>query len=215
MAAMTTLSGSAVAAAPAHRLSSSATFGSSGVQQLCVVRPSAKVARNAVAVRASSNDEEKKPQMLVALVAAGAALALTATPISPAYAGLFGDGPKLDRGASDLGKEGAGNQVGSNSDVRGAAGTPLNEGSNSLVGDNSTTRSASSSGTPLGEGNLAGSGSTLGLGGVAERAKQAVGTEVGPFGLKGAPDVSGSASDAKDAASNVAGAIKAKLPGGN
>lgn len=214
--AMMTLSGSAVAA-PANRLSSTAAFGSSGVQQLCVVRPSAKTT-NIVAARASLNNEAK-PQMLVALVAAGAALALAATPISPAHAGLFGGDAKVERGAtSDFpSKEGTGTKVGTNSDVRGAAGTPLGEASGKIVGDNKATRGSSPTGTPLGEGNLS-SGSGVGvpnLGGVAEKAKDTVGGGLpNPFSKASAPDVSGAASSAKDAASGVAGAVKDKLPGG-
>lgn len=59
--------------------------------------------------------------MLVALLAVGAALALTATPISPAHAGLFGGGDvKVERGrTSDLPcNGGTGTKVGTNSDVR-------------------------------------------------------------------------------------------------
>ncbi|KAG0560055.1 hypothetical protein KC19_10G150900 [Ceratodon purpureus] len=221
--AMMTLSGSAVAA-PAHRLSSTAAFGSSGVQQLCVVRPSAKSAK-IVAARASLNDEEQgstKPQMLVALVAAGAALALAATPISPANAGLFGGDAKVERGASSNfpSNEGTGTKVGSNSDVRGSVGTPLGEGAGNKVGENSATRGSASTGTPLGEGNLSGSGVGVpNVGAVAENAKDAVkgglpGGLPNPFNMGGAPDVSGAASSAKDAASNVAGVVKDKLPGG-
>lgn len=156
--------------------------------------------------------------MLVALVAAGAALALTATPISPAHAGLFGGDAKVERGASSdfPSNEGTGTKVGSNSDVRGSAGTPFGEGAGNKVGENSATRGSASTGTPFGEGNLSGSGVGVpNVGGVAEKAKDAVqGGLPNPFNLGGAPDVSGAASGAKDAASNVAGVVKDKLPGG-
>ena len=101
-----------------------------------------------------------KSKLLVALVA-GAAMALNVAPVAPAYAGLFGaDNVKVERGAgSDFpSNEGAGNKVGSNTDLRGAAssGTPFGDqgAGGSLVGDNKATRQASSSGTPLGEGNM-------------------------------------------------------------
>ena len=74
----------------------------------------------------------KKPQMLVALVAAGAALALCAAPVLPAQAGLFGSGAKVERGAA-------------------APGFPGNEGSGTEAGDNASARGAASSGTALGE----------------------------------------------------------------
>jgi hypothetical protein len=74
----------------------------------------------------------KKPQMLVALVAAGAALALSAAPVSPAQAGLFGSGAKVERGVA-------------------APNFPGNEGTGTKVGDNASARGAASSGTPLGE----------------------------------------------------------------
>lgn len=195
-------------------------FRSSGVQQLCVVRPCAKTAK-IVAARASVNDEERssaKPQVLVALVAAGAALALTATPISPAHAGLFGGDAKVERGASSNfpSNEGKGTKVGSNSDVRGSSGTPLGEGAGNIVGENSAVRGSASTGTPLGEGNLSGSGVGVpNIGGVAEKAKGAAqGGLPNPFNKGSAPDVSSSASGAKDAASNIAGVLKDKLPGG-
>jgi hypothetical protein len=164
--------------------------------------------------------------MLVALVAAGAALALTATPISPAYAGLFGGNDvKVERGSSSdfPGNEGTGNKVGSNSDVRSAAGTPFGEGAGNKVGENSATRGSASTGTPFGEGNASGSGVGVpNLGGVAEKAKDSVQgglPNIGnPFNIGGnmgsSPDVSGAASNAKDAASSAVGTIKDKLPGG-
>jgi len=218
---MTTLSGSAVAA-PASRLSSSAAVGSVGVQQFGIPRQAVKASR-IVAVKASLDNEErstKHSQVLVALVAAGAALALNA-PL-PANAGFFG-GPdvKVERGATSPdfpGNEGTGTKVGENSGVRGAAnsGTPLGEGAGgSKVGENSATRQMASTGTPLGEGRASGSGvSVPDLGGIAEKAKGAVGggiPDVGGIAEKaksavgggGLPDVGGIAEKAKDAVSGA------------
>lgn len=186
-----------------------------------------------VAVRASqSSNEEQSPvksKVLVALVAAGAALALNVAPVSPAHAGLFGsDNVKVERGATapDFpGNEGTGTKVGNNSDVRGSSnsGTPLGEGAGgNLVGDNQTTRQASSTGTPLGEGSMnTGSGVNLGD---ALKVPDVVGgldvpnplNKVGELNpLKGGlPDASNVVGDAKDAAQNLAGDAKSKLPGG-
>lgn len=139
-----------------------------------------------------------KPQVLVAIVAAGAALALSAAgPVMPASAGLFDNAPKVERGSGSEfpGKEGTGNQVGKNSDVRSAAGTPVGEGSGNLVGENQAVRAASQSGTPLGEGNSSGSGVNIG------------------DALKGGPqlpDLGGAASKAASAVDSV----KSNLPGG-
>ncbi|KAG0566316.1 hypothetical protein KC19_7G054800 [Ceratodon purpureus] len=181
-----TLSGSAVAT-PANRLSSSAAIRSSELQQqqLGIVRTSAKISK-IVATRSSSNDEvhsSKKPQILVALVAAGAALALNATPVSPANAGLFGGDTKVERGATAPnfpGNEGTGTKVGDNASVRGAAssGTPLGEAAGgSKIGDNNATRGSASTGTPLGEASKNGSGVDIGAS-VAEKAKDAVETGI-------------------------------------
>ncbi|KAG0610264.1 hypothetical protein M758_7G051900 [Ceratodon purpureus] len=231
MAAMSTamaVAGSAVAA-PATTLSSSAAFGpSSGVQQMGAVRsPASFNGSRMVAVRASqSSNEEQSPvksKVLVALVAAGAALALNVAPVSPAHAGLFGsDNVKVERGATapDFpGNEGTGNKVGANSGVRGSAnsGTPLGEGAGgNLVGENQATRQASATGTPLGEGSL-NTGSGVNLGEVLKVPEvpnplSNVG-ELNP--LKGGlPDASSVVGDAKSAAQSLVGDAKSKLPGG-
>ena len=171
-----------------------------------------------VCVLISQERSPAKPQMLVALVAAGAALALTATPVSPAHAGLFGGNDvNVERGSSSNfpGNEGTGTKVGNNTDVRGSAGTPLGEGAGNKVGENAATRGSASTGTPFGEGNLSGSGSGAGIPNVVEKAKGAVGGLPNPFNQgPSAPDVQGAASGAKGAASNVAGVLKDKLPGG-
>jgi len=94
--------------------------------------------------------------MLVAIVAAGAALALNAAaPLSPAVAGLFGGDTKVERSSSSsLGNEGTGTKVGSNSAVRGStgSGSPFGEGAGNKVGENSAIRGSASTGSPFGEG---------------------------------------------------------------
>ncbi|KAG0566151.1 hypothetical protein KC19_7G042100 [Ceratodon purpureus] len=225
MAAMSTtmgIAGSAVAA-PVTGLSSSDAFGaSSEVRQLGAVRSSAGLnGSRMVAVRASQRSHEEqspvKSTVLVALVAAGAALALNVAPVSPAHAGLFGsDNVKVERGATapDFpGNEGTGTKVGSNSDVRGSAnsGTPLGEGAGgNLVGDNQATRQASSTGTPLGEGSL-NTGSGVNLGDALQNVPDLPNplSKVGELNpLKGGlPDASNVVGDAKDALQRkVAGA---------
>ncbi|KAG0609705.1 hypothetical protein M758_7G007900 [Ceratodon purpureus] len=81
-AAAMAVSGSVVAAATTT-LSSSAHFGSSGVQQLGALRsPTSLNGSRIVAVRASHTSESSvRSKALVALVAAGAAFALNVTPI--------------------------------------------------------------------------------------------------------------------------------------
>ena len=168
---------------------------------------------------------------LKALVAAGAALALTVSPMSvgPASAGFFDKTPvKVERGAtSDFpSNEGTGNSVGNNQGVRGSAnsGTPLGEGAGSnLVGNNQATRN-NTSGTPFGEGSKSGSGVNLSapdVSGIAEDAKSKLPNistpnplkdigNLNPFQSSNAPDVSGAVSDAKNAASDVAEDVKGK-----